>query len=186
MLPPKGVLGSLVFDGVCCVVMVLGWSHTRFSALSLSLCPVPGRHCESVIDVCPRKPCQNGGTCAVASNMPEGFICQCPPVSTHPLLPLPCWPSSRALCLCSHGLLQVIYPHPFVYVLSRETQGFQLPQESDAAFCYPKHVWSSSITAGFFVLNLPLNYISLIQLTFFFAVLCFLCLLQASWFLWLF
>uniref|UniRef100_A0A8C5ILB4 Neurogenic locus notch homolog protein 2 n=1 Tax=Junco hyemalis TaxID=40217 RepID=A0A8C5ILB4_JUNHY len=38
-----------------------------------------GRHCESVIDVCPRKPCQNGGTCAVASNMPEGFICQCPP-----------------------------------------------------------------------------------------------------------
>ncbi|XP_010714209.1 neurogenic locus notch homolog protein 2 [Meleagris gallopavo] len=38
-----------------------------------------GRHCESVIDVCPRKPCQNGGTCAVASNMPDGFICQCPP-----------------------------------------------------------------------------------------------------------
>lgn len=26
-------------------------------------------------------PCLNGGTCAVASNMPDGFICRCPPVS---------------------------------------------------------------------------------------------------------
>ncbi|KAF2974030.1 hypothetical protein EK904_011600 [Melospiza melodia maxima] len=52
VLPPEGALSSLVTDS---------------------------RHCESVIDVCPRKPCQNGGTCAVASNMPEGFICQCPP-----------------------------------------------------------------------------------------------------------
>lgn len=30
------------------------------------------------------------------------------------------------------------------------------------------------------VLNLPLNYINLIKLTFFFSVLCFLCLLHAS------
>ncbi|KAG8517651.1 Neurogenic locus notch protein 2, partial [Galemys pyrenaicus] len=38
-----------------------------------------GRHCETFIDVCPQKPCLNGGTCAVASNMPDGFICRCPP-----------------------------------------------------------------------------------------------------------
>lgn len=40
-----------------------------------------GRHCETFVDVCPQKPCLNGGTCAVASNMPDGFICRCPPVS---------------------------------------------------------------------------------------------------------
>lgn len=38
-----------------------------------------GRHCETFLDVCPQKPCLNGGTCAVASNMPDGFICRCPP-----------------------------------------------------------------------------------------------------------
>lgn len=40
-----------------------------------------GRHCETFVDVCPQMPCLNGGTCAVASNMPDGFICRCPPVS---------------------------------------------------------------------------------------------------------
>uniref|UniRef100_A0A8C5KFT1 Notch 2 n=1 Tax=Jaculus jaculus TaxID=51337 RepID=A0A8C5KFT1_JACJA len=38
-----------------------------------------GRHCETFMDVCPQMPCLNGGTCAVASNMPDGFICRCPP-----------------------------------------------------------------------------------------------------------
>lgn len=52
--------------------------------LSLLYASATGRHCETVIDVCPQKPCQNGGTCAVASNMPDGFICQCPPVSDLP------------------------------------------------------------------------------------------------------
>lgn len=72
-------LAHWLFIGVFCFVMC---TPTLFSAL-FSLCVyISGRHCESVIDVCPRKPCQNGGTCAVASNMPDGFICQCPPVST--------------------------------------------------------------------------------------------------------
>lgn len=61
--------------------MVL-WCARMHSSDRFSPCvSITGRHCESVIDVCPRKPCQNGGTCAVASNMPDGFICQCPPVS---------------------------------------------------------------------------------------------------------
>ncbi|KAE8611276.1 hypothetical protein XENTR_v10012396 [Xenopus tropicalis] len=38
-----------------------------------------GRHCETIQDLCPTRPCLNGGTCAVAVNMPEGFTCQCPP-----------------------------------------------------------------------------------------------------------
>uniref|UniRef100_A0A7M4E463 Neurogenic locus notch homolog protein 2 n=1 Tax=Crocodylus porosus TaxID=8502 RepID=A0A7M4E463_CROPO len=55
-----------------CVQMINNYTCICRSAFT-------GRHCETVIDVCPQKPCQNGGTCAVASNMPDGFICQCPP-----------------------------------------------------------------------------------------------------------
>uniref|UniRef100_A0A8C9T1I3 Neurogenic locus notch homolog protein 1 n=1 Tax=Scleropages formosus TaxID=113540 RepID=A0A8C9T1I3_SCLFO len=36
------------------------------------------KHCEAVFDGCQGKPCHNGGTCAVASNTPRGFICKCP------------------------------------------------------------------------------------------------------------
>uniref|UniRef100_A0A8C0GY29 Neurogenic locus notch homolog protein 2 n=1 Tax=Chelonoidis abingdonii TaxID=106734 RepID=A0A8C0GY29_CHEAB len=42
-----------------------------------------GRHCETLTDVCPQQPCQNGGSCVVASHMPVGFICQCPPFGSH-------------------------------------------------------------------------------------------------------
>uniref|UniRef100_A0AAY4DVP4 Neurogenic locus notch homolog protein 1 n=1 Tax=Denticeps clupeoides TaxID=299321 RepID=A0AAY4DVP4_9TELE len=38
-----------------------------------------GQRCEHVFDGCKSKPCHNGGTCAVASNTPHGFICKCPP-----------------------------------------------------------------------------------------------------------
>ncbi|KAI7812466.1 neurogenic locus notch homolog protein 1b [Triplophysa rosa] len=38
-----------------------------------------GQRCEKVFDGCKGKPCRNGGTCAVASNTPHGFICKCPP-----------------------------------------------------------------------------------------------------------
>uniref|UniRef100_A0A3Q1H9L7 Neurogenic locus notch homolog protein 1 n=1 Tax=Anabas testudineus TaxID=64144 RepID=A0A3Q1H9L7_ANATE len=38
-----------------------------------------GQRCETVFDGCKGKPCRNGGTCAVASNTPHGFICKCPP-----------------------------------------------------------------------------------------------------------
>uniref|UniRef100_A0A3Q0QX00 Neurogenic locus notch homolog protein 1 n=1 Tax=Amphilophus citrinellus TaxID=61819 RepID=A0A3Q0QX00_AMPCI len=38
-----------------------------------------GQHCDMVFDGCKGKPCRNGGTCAVASNTPHGFICKCPP-----------------------------------------------------------------------------------------------------------
>ncbi|MGH0125833.1 UNVERIFIED_CONTAM: hypothetical protein FKN15_025001 [Acipenser sinensis] len=38
-----------------------------------------GRRCDAVFDGCKGKPCWNGGTCAVASNTPNGFICRCPP-----------------------------------------------------------------------------------------------------------
>uniref|UniRef100_A0A8C9W046 Neurogenic locus notch homolog protein 1 n=1 Tax=Scleropages formosus TaxID=113540 RepID=A0A8C9W046_SCLFO len=38
-----------------------------------------GKHCNTVFDGCKGKPCRNGGTCAVASNTPHGFICKCPP-----------------------------------------------------------------------------------------------------------
>lgn len=41
-----------------------------------------GQRCDTVFDGCKSKPCRNGGTCAVASNTPHGFICKCPPVST--------------------------------------------------------------------------------------------------------
>ncbi len=44
-----------------------------------------GQRCDTVFDGCKGKPCRNGGTCAVASNTPHGFICKCPPVSTHTL-----------------------------------------------------------------------------------------------------
>uniref|UniRef100_A0A6Q2X112 Neurogenic locus notch homolog protein 1 n=1 Tax=Esox lucius TaxID=8010 RepID=A0A6Q2X112_ESOLU len=37
------------------------------------------QHCDTVFDGCKGKPCRNGGTCAVASNTPHGFICKCPP-----------------------------------------------------------------------------------------------------------
>lgn len=64
-------------------------SSVPFCNLQLRLLPfktpflflLGGRHCETFVDVCPQKPCLNGGTCAVASNMPDGFICRCPPVS---------------------------------------------------------------------------------------------------------
>uniref|UniRef100_A0AAX7VZY3 Neurogenic locus notch homolog protein 1 n=1 Tax=Astatotilapia calliptera TaxID=8154 RepID=A0AAX7VZY3_ASTCA len=38
-----------------------------------------GQRCDTVFDGCKSKPCRNGGTCAVASNTPHGFICKCPP-----------------------------------------------------------------------------------------------------------
>uniref|UniRef100_A0A4W4H7B4 Neurogenic locus notch homolog protein 1 n=1 Tax=Electrophorus electricus TaxID=8005 RepID=A0A4W4H7B4_ELEEL len=38
-----------------------------------------GQRCDTVFDGCKGKPCRNGGTCAVASNTPHGFICKCPP-----------------------------------------------------------------------------------------------------------
>uniref|UniRef100_A0A8P4KDC2 Neurogenic locus notch homolog protein 1 n=1 Tax=Dicentrarchus labrax TaxID=13489 RepID=A0A8P4KDC2_DICLA len=38
-----------------------------------------GQRCDKVFDGCKGKPCRNGGTCAVASNTPHGFICKCPP-----------------------------------------------------------------------------------------------------------
>uniref|UniRef100_A0A8C5HLG4 Neurogenic locus notch homolog protein 1 n=1 Tax=Gouania willdenowi TaxID=441366 RepID=A0A8C5HLG4_GOUWI len=41
-----------------------------------------GQRCDKVFDGCKGRPCRNGGTCAVASNTPHGFICKCPPVST--------------------------------------------------------------------------------------------------------
>lgn len=41
----------------------------------------PGQRCDKVFDGCKGRPCRNGGTCAVASNTPHGFICKCPPVS---------------------------------------------------------------------------------------------------------
>lgn len=40
-----------------------------------------GQRCDKVFDGCKGRPCRNGGTCAVASNTPHGFICKCPPVS---------------------------------------------------------------------------------------------------------
>lgn len=52
------------------------------SNLRLFFC-VSGQHCETVFDGCKGRPCRNGGTCAVASNTPHGFICKCPPVSTN-------------------------------------------------------------------------------------------------------
>lgn len=120
----------------------------------------PGRHCESVIDVCPRKPCQNGGTCAVASNMPDGFICQCPPVSKCPQPAVPAQLQGSAWALTASLQVKPGHSLPLVDLLSRETQGLQMPQECDAACGYPIQVWSLSITSGFFVLNLPLNYSS--------------------------
>lgn len=42
----------------------------------------PGQRCDKVFDGCKGRPCKNGGSCAVASNTPHGFICKCPPVST--------------------------------------------------------------------------------------------------------
>uniref|UniRef100_A0A8C7Y4R1 Neurogenic locus notch homolog protein 1 n=1 Tax=Oryzias sinensis TaxID=183150 RepID=A0A8C7Y4R1_9TELE len=38
-----------------------------------------GQRCDTVFDGCKSRPCRNGGTCAVASNTPHGFICRCPP-----------------------------------------------------------------------------------------------------------
>ncbi|TMS08310.1 Neurogenic locus notch-like protein protein 1 [Larimichthys crocea] len=38
-----------------------------------------GQRCDKVFDGCKGRPCRNGGTCAVASNTPHGFICKCPP-----------------------------------------------------------------------------------------------------------
>uniref|UniRef100_A0A672GRE9 Neurogenic locus notch homolog protein 1 n=1 Tax=Salarias fasciatus TaxID=181472 RepID=A0A672GRE9_SALFA len=38
-----------------------------------------GQRCDMVFDGCKGRPCHNGGTCAVASNTPHGFICKCPP-----------------------------------------------------------------------------------------------------------
>uniref|UniRef100_A0A8C5HHB5 Neurogenic locus notch homolog protein 1 n=1 Tax=Gouania willdenowi TaxID=441366 RepID=A0A8C5HHB5_GOUWI len=38
-----------------------------------------GQRCDTVFDGCKGRPCRNGGTCAVASNTPHGFICKCPP-----------------------------------------------------------------------------------------------------------
>uniref|UniRef100_A0A8C5FCE1 Neurogenic locus notch homolog protein 1 n=1 Tax=Gadus morhua TaxID=8049 RepID=A0A8C5FCE1_GADMO len=37
-----------------------------------------GQRCDKVFDGCKSRPCKNGGTCAVASNTPHGFICKCP------------------------------------------------------------------------------------------------------------
>ena len=47
---------------------------------SFFLC-FPGQRCDKVFDGCKSRPCKNGGTCAVASNTPHGFICKCPQVS---------------------------------------------------------------------------------------------------------
>uniref|UniRef100_A0A3B3VI03 Neurogenic locus notch homolog protein 1 n=1 Tax=Poecilia latipinna TaxID=48699 RepID=A0A3B3VI03_9TELE len=38
-----------------------------------------GQRCDQVFNGCKGKPCRNGGSCAVASNTPHGFICKCPP-----------------------------------------------------------------------------------------------------------
>lgn len=72
-------------------------------------CPLssPGRRCESIINGCKGRPCQNGGTCAVASNTARGFICKCPAVGVPGALwsaggrrvPPPChctWRAGRA------------------------------------------------------------------------------------------
>ncbi|XP_015681067.1 neurogenic locus notch homolog protein 1, partial [Protobothrops mucrosquamatus] len=37
------------------------------------------RRCETVLNGCQTRPCRNGGTCAVASNTKQGYICRCPP-----------------------------------------------------------------------------------------------------------
>lgn len=118
----SAVLSSLVIHRS---VGFLECSHTHFSAL-LSLCSMPGRHCESVIDVCPRKPCQNGGTCAVASNMPDGFICQCPPVS---LLTLPCLPQLQSPHCFTAGEDWTLFTHiPWFICLAGKLKASRCPR----------------------------------------------------------
>lgn len=58
---------------------VSNW-NARFVTHRLCFCS-SGQRCDKVFDGCKGRPCRNGGTCAVASNTPHGFICKCPPVS---------------------------------------------------------------------------------------------------------
>lgn len=78
---PASVGVSLSSSGV--LVRDLQLLLLPFKTASCSLSR--GRHCETFVDVCPQMPCLNGGTCAVASNTPDGFICRCPPVSCLPV-----------------------------------------------------------------------------------------------------
>lgn len=121
-----------LFTGMFCFVMAFWSEHTYISLLSCPCASLSGRHCESVIDVCPRKPCQNGGTCAVASNMPDGFICQCPPVSTVSSHCSACL-SSAALWLDSHwftvGEHRTLFTHiPYFIYLAGKPGGSRCPR----------------------------------------------------------
>lgn len=126
-------------------VLLCDWFKicTHFSAIFSPRVYTSGRHCESVIDVCPRKPCQNGGTCAVASNMPDGFICQCPPVSTtswnwiaylisgcrhisFSVLLLVTVLMHTCMCVLGHSVVYLLIYLSSIYLLSWETQGFQV------------------------------------------------------------
>lgn len=75
-------MANIVLCYVFLVVCVWGERIHWLVSTNDALCFFsPGRHCKNIVNVCESQPCQNGGQCKLAVNLPLGYTCHCPPVS---------------------------------------------------------------------------------------------------------